>query len=77
MHDRLIYLCCIPIQFAADDPDELIGPAVQGTTGILKSALKFGYVMLFLSQKLLGHITEVLMSLFLRVMICPSLSAGY
>lgn len=31
-----------PFHFAADDPDELIGPAVQGTTGILKSALKFG-----------------------------------
>ncbi|KAH9855693.1 NAD-P-binding protein [Lenzites betulinus] len=31
-----------PFHFKADDPDELIVPAVQGTTGILKSALKYG-----------------------------------
>ncbi|KAI0827010.1 NAD-P-binding protein [Trametes gibbosa] len=31
-----------PFHFKADDPDELIGPAVHGTTGILKSALKYG-----------------------------------
>ncbi|KAF5363173.1 hypothetical protein D9758_008392 [Tetrapyrgos nigripes] len=31
-----------PFHFNADDPQELIGPAVKGTTGILQSALKFG-----------------------------------
>jgi hypothetical protein len=31
-------------QFSADDPNELIGPAVQGTVGILKSVTKNGWV---------------------------------
>ncbi len=31
-----------PFHFKADDPAELIGPAVHGTTGILLSALKHG-----------------------------------
>ncbi|EJD07758.1 NAD-binding protein [Fomitiporia mediterranea MF3/22] len=31
-----------PFHFNADDPDELIGPAVKGTIGMLESALKFG-----------------------------------
>ncbi|KAH8826045.1 hypothetical protein DL96DRAFT_1607040 [Flagelloscypha sp. PMI_526] len=30
-----------PFHFNADDPDELIKPAVDGTVGILKSALKY------------------------------------
>ncbi|KAH8109989.1 NAD-binding protein [Phellopilus nigrolimitatus] len=29
-----------PFHFSADDPNELIGPAVKGTVGILESALK-------------------------------------
>ncbi|KAI0635002.1 NAD-P-binding protein [Trametes polyzona] len=31
-----------PFHFKANDPDELIVPAVHGTTGILQSALKYG-----------------------------------
>ncbi|KAK7472035.1 hypothetical protein VKT23_000146 [Stygiomarasmius scandens] len=31
-----------PFHFKADDPQELIGPAVKGTTGILESILKNG-----------------------------------
>ncbi|KAJ8581220.1 NAD(P)-binding protein [Rhizopogon salebrosus TDB-379] len=31
-----------PFHMNADDPDELINPAVNGTVGILKSALKYG-----------------------------------
>ena len=31
-----------PFHLRADDPQELITPAVQGTTGILESARKFG-----------------------------------
>ncbi|KAJ7079901.1 hypothetical protein C8R44DRAFT_824555 [Mycena epipterygia] len=31
-----------PFHFHADDPQELIVPAIQGTVGILKSALKYG-----------------------------------
>ncbi|KAH8114298.1 hypothetical protein DFH11DRAFT_1508933, partial [Phellopilus nigrolimitatus] len=30
----------LPFHFSADDPNELIGPAVKGTVGILESALK-------------------------------------
>jgi len=32
-----------PFHMNADDPDELINPAVNGTVGILKSALKYGH----------------------------------
>ncbi|KAJ7162509.1 NAD-P-binding protein [Mycena filopes] len=31
-----------PFHFHADDPDELIIPAIHGTVGILKSALRYG-----------------------------------
>ncbi|THU84024.1 D-lactaldehyde dehydrogenase [Dendrothele bispora CBS 962.96] len=31
-----------PVNFGVDDPQELIGPALKGTAGILESAMKYG-----------------------------------
>ena len=42
--DAIIH-CASPFHYTADDPAELVNPAVQGTTTVLTSALKHGTVL--------------------------------